>query len=302
MKALKWIGIILAVFLIVLATWGMFIEPRFLLDQTQIEGDLPNLPREWEGGKIAFLADLQVGMWLDNTGMVEKVVEEVIAGQPDVVLIGGDFVYKPNESKIDKAVNLVRPLGESGIPVFAVLGNHDYSLEKQDGQKNERLAEQLATKLEEAGIEVLENEAVVIERSDGVLHLVGIGSDWANNSAPERALSGIGSDAPRVIFMHNPLAYRDLEAGTAPLTLAAHTHGGQIRVPGLESESWLDIARDREVIADGWSRDDVGAAGNHLYVNRGIGFSLVPIRFLCRPELTWVTLRRGEPTIPGQPS
>ncbi len=98
--------------------------------------------------------------------------------------------------------------------------------------------------------------------------------------------------------MHNPVAYRDLPPGAGPLTMAGHTHGGQIRLKGLPSESWLDIARPREVVADGWAAESVGAPGNRLYVNRGIGFSVVPVRIFCMPELTLFTLQRAGGDLP----
>jgi len=92
------------------------------------------------------------------------------------------------------------------------------------------------------------------------------------------------------VLMHNPVAFRDLPAGSGGLTLAAHTHGGQVRLPFLRSTSWLDIARPREVVADGWAVDSIGAPGNSLYVNRGVGFSALPVRIRCQPELTILTL------------
>lgn len=293
MKVLSWIGRVLLFLLLFIVVWGGVIEPRFLLDVQRTEADLPNLPEDWEGRPVALLADFQVGMWLDNTGMVARAVERAIEADPSLVLIAGDFVYKPDSSTVRHAVDLVRPLVDAGVPVLAVLGNHDYSLNKQEDPAREELARYLEAELESAGIQVLHNEvrSVMPEGGGTPVQVVGIGSVWADRARPAEALASVPAGAPRVVFMHNPVAYRDLPAGTAPLTLAGHTHGGQIRLPFTPANSWLDIARSREVIADGWARTDVGAAGNRLYVNRGIGFSLVPLRIFCRPELTLVTLR-----------
>ena len=131
MSALKWIGGVLLAVIVFLLVWGVAIEPRFLLDTQTHEAEVPRLPSAWEGRTVALFADLQVGMWMDNTGMVERAVEEALEADPALVLFAGDFVYKPDSATVRKAVALVRPLAEAGVPVVAVLGNHDYSMMKE---------------------------------------------------------------------------------------------------------------------------------------------------------------------------
>ncbi|MGB3181753.1 MAG: metallophosphoesterase [Cyclobacteriaceae bacterium] len=293
MKVFKRILLYFFILLVILLAYGSLIEPRLLLDEQRVEAELPHLPQEWEGKRVALLADFQVGMWWGNTGMVSKAVDRIIDSKADLVLIGGDFVYKPDTAVVDEAVSLVKPLADAGIPVYAVLGNHDYSLMKKESKSRPDIAAYLESELEKAGIEVLRNESVNIAKQGKPLHVVGIGSEWADNSDPVTALGGIGASEARIIFMHNPVAYRDLAPNTAPLTLAGHTHGGQLRIPLLPSESWMDIARKREVVAEGWSSEKIDKEGNRLYVNRGIGFSLIPVRLFCRPELTIITLREA---------
>ena len=92
--------------------------------------------------------------------------------------------------------------------------------------------------------------------------------------------------------MHEPDSFAAFPANAAPLALAGHTHGGQIRIPFTDDWSWMSLFVNEKVRADGWI-SDFGQAGNRLYVNRGIGFSSFPIRINCRPELTVFTLRRG---------
>ena len=299
MAVLKWLGAALGALLLFVFFWGVLIEPRLLLDQQDETVEIPNLPPTWEGQRVALLADFQVGMWWDNTGMVSKAIEATIEAEPKLVLIAGDFVYKPDSATVREAVGFVRPLIDANIPTYAVLGNHDYSMMKKSSEKRPELAQYLADQLEEAGIEVLENEAVSIDAGVGEpLYVVGVGSHWAEEARPREAMQGVPANAARVIFMHNPVSYRDLPAQEAPLTLAAHTHGGQLRIPLFRSSSWLDIARSREVIADGWAADSIGATGNRAYVNRGLGFSLIPARVFCRPEVTVITLQGSEGTLP----
>ena len=151
-----------------------------------------------------------------------------------------------------------------------------------------------------AGVRVLENEAVALSRTgdgrEGVqpLYLVGVGSEWAGRANPAEALRRVPSGAPRVLFMHNPESFTRLPAGAAPLALAGHTHGGQIRLPWTPHWSWISIVREGETHADGWIADpSFGQPGNRLYVNRGVGFSDLPVRINCRPELTYMSLSGG---------
>lgn len=299
MAFLKWIGLGLLTLILLLLLWGTAIEPRFLLDTEEYTAEVPNLPSDWEGKRIALLADFQVGMWWDNTGMVEEAIEETVEARPALALIAGDFVYKPDSAVVRKAVGLVRPLVDAGIPTYAVLGNHDYSMMKESSERRPAFAGYLMEQLESAGIEVLDNQAVPVSPSSGgPLYVVGVGSAWAEDAEPQAAMAGVPANAARVILMHNPISFRELPAYEAPLALTAHTHGGQIRIPFTRSWSWLDIAREREVIADGWAADSIGATGNRAYVNRGIGFSLVPVRIFCRPELSLFTLQRSEGDLP----
>lgn len=285
----------LLLLLVVLALWGVFVEPRLLLDDETYEVELPHLPEAWDGQKVVLIADTQTGMWLDNVGMVEEAVEDAVAERPALALVAGDFVFKADSSVVRKAVALFRPLVAAGIPTVAVLGNHDYHMNYQDQQADEALAAHIRRELVAAGIRVLDNERLDVPAPGGgpSLAVVGIGSEWAGHSRPEAALRGLSPETARLVLMHNPESFKALPAGTAPLALAGHTHGGQVRIPGLPRWSWLHIVRSGEVTTDGWIDPSFGEAGNQLYVNRGIGFSTVPVRINCRPELTTITLRRA---------
>ena len=273
--------------------WGVVVEPHWL-DTQKMVVHLPNLPPEAEGKELALLADFQIGMWLDNDDTVEDAVEEIIARKPAAVLIAGDFIYHPNlqdPAVVEEAVALVAPLPKAGIPTYAVLGNHDYSLANDEDPVAEDVVALLVEKLEEAGIERLNNESVLL---DGLgVYLVGLGSSWAENVDVRQAFAEVPADAPRVVMMHNPEAYRQIPPQAGPFAVAGHTHGGQIRIPFLASWSWLSIVKAGEVHADGWVAPDYGQPGNRLYVNRGIGFSNLPIRINCLPELSIFTLQRG---------
>ncbi len=313
-KLNKTIFVFLSVGLFLLLIWGVVIEPR-LIEVREETAVIPNLPDEFKNKKIALIADLQVGMWFGNEKTVKEIIRRIIEIRPAAVLIAGDFVYKPTDNdeledverediedymvEVNKSIDLIRPLTKANIPTFAVLGNHDYGMSYPDSVINKNLAEAVRKKLISNGIKVLDNQAVPLKSGNGVnssskdFHIIGIGSSYAGNAEPAKALSQIPTDAPRLIFMHNPEVFKLLDAKTAPIALAGHTHGGQIRIPFTENLSWMALFSDEEIHADGWI-GDFGKAGNNLYVNRGIGFSSFPVRINCRPELTVFTLKSGK--------
>ncbi len=297
----KWLGIGIASLVLLVLLYGVLIEPR-LIDVEHETAVIPNLPTEWEGKQVAVIGDFQVGMWLDNPSTVGRIAERLVEEQPAVVLMLGDFVYHPvqnHANEMAKVVDLIRPLAESDIPVYAVLGNHDYAMESENDTISMEFANHVRELLDALGIKVLKNEATELSLPENLskgssFYLVGLGASYPENVRPEKALDSVPENAPRLVMMHNPDAFDRLPAGSAPVAVAGHTHGGQIRVPFTPEWSWLTYVKDEPVHADGWIKD-YGAAGNQLYVNRGIGFSFVPIRLNCPPEITIFTLEPAAP-------
>ena len=292
-KKLKYAGWGLTGAIAGLVIWS-FIEPQIINTENEI-ARIPNLPESWQGKQIGQISDLQIGLWGDNRATVRRSVAQLIAAKPIAVLITGDFIYHstPNpESEIKTAVNLVSPLVQAGIPTYAVLGNHDYGMSKKTAPPKTALADRLETALEKAGINVLNNEAVKLELPDSeeFIYLVGIGSLWANRDNVRQALKDLPDQSPRIVMMHNPETFEKFPSDSAPLALAGHTHGGQVRVPERPQWSWLRFTQSDEVYADGWAKG-YGQANNKLYINPGIGMSIAPIRLFCPPELTLFTLK-----------
>ena len=289
---------LLAVFTLLLL-WSLA-EP-YVIDRAELTATLPNLPESWEGERVAVIADMQVGMWLGNSWTVKRMVAQLIDDPPAAVLIAGDFVYHPaagSSREAEAAVDLVKPLVEAGIPTYAVLGNHDYQMPTAKDAKNADLAARVVAALAAAGVQVLQNEAAPLAlpgaSGDDVqpLYLIGVGSHVAGEDSAAAALAQLPAAAPRLALMHHPASFLEFPAGTAPLAFAAHTHGGQFRIPFTPDWSWMTFAEEDGVHADGWI-DSYGEAGNRLYVNRGIGFSVVPLRLNSPPELTLLTFGEG---------
>jgi uncharacterized protein len=296
-----------AVFLLLI--WGVFIEPRFMIEERFEDVSIEGIPG-WDGKTIAVIADIQIGMWLNNTGTSREAVNRIIHKTPAAVLIAGDFIYNPTEEseeetkeeleeedynqisrKLEKIKEILSPLTKAGIPTFAVLGNHDYGLMNKEDIRVEWIAERVMKSLESIGIKVLNNDAVRLSKSgEGEeLYLVGIGSHMAGKDNASVALSKVPDGAQCIILMHNPQSFEQIPPNTSPLAIAAHTHGGQVRIPFFPQWSWLTFIKSEKVHADGWIKN-FGQEGNKLYVNRGIGFSIFPVRINCLPEITYFNL------------
>ena len=289
---LKRIGIALGGFLVVLLVYGVLIEPRLILDEEHAEVALPGLGEELSGTEVAVLSDFQLGMWFANEGMVRRAVEAAVGEEPDVVLLGGDFVYSTDPSiqtQIDTLLDLLDPLLNSGIPTYAVLGNHDHKVDAAD---------ELTTALGDAGITVLRNAAAPVpgpvEDPAEQLYVVGLGPAQPDLVDVDAALADLPDGAPRVVLMHNPTAFDQLPAGSAPLTLAGHTHCGQVALPGTPDWAYLALTSEEKIVVDGWAPEGHGAEGNRMFVTCGIGFSVAPIRINAAPQIAFFTLQPGD--------
>lgn len=284
------------------AAWAAGIEPR-LVYLSRRDAEIPNLPEPWEGERMAMIADIQVGMRFANTDTARRMVRRIISERPSIVLLGGDFLYLPGNRYhecIATVLDILRPLTDCKLRTFAVLGNHDYAMFSEESAVNRFLAAELRRSLESIDIKVLNNEDIQLYPTDvdrhdpaDVLHLIGLGEARANDDSPGDLFERIGSATPRIVVMHNPRTFGKLAPGTAPFAVAAHTHGGQVRIPFTPNWVWRRIHGPHESHARGWVTG-MGQTGNNLYINQGTGFSMLPIRFNCIPELTLFTLHRPE--------
>lgn len=289
--------LLLAKILAVTVMYGAAIEPRLLLTEHE-PAPIPKLPQAWEGKQVAVFADMQVGMWWANRDAVRKAVRTVVELKPAVTLISGDFVYNADESvnsQMDEALALLQPLLDNRIPTYAVLGNHDYELMNEHSRKETDVSRRVRFTLDSAGIRTLDNRVAILippgvdSTPANALYLVGVGDRWAMNDKPQIPLSQIPDSVPRIVFMHNPDSFAHIPAGQAPIAIAAHTHGMQLGIPFVSAWMWRTYFSDEGAPVAGWGHN-YGEPGNHVYVNRGIGFSILPVRIGAPPELTVFTL------------
>ncbi|MDB4877403.1 MAG: metallophosphoesterase [Gemmatimonadetes bacterium] len=289
--------------LLALGVYGTAVEPR-IVQRVDIPAAIPNLPPAWEGKQIAVFADLQVGMWWANTDAARRMVRTVVGADPAAVLIAGDFVYEADgsvDAQMQEVVDILRPILSDSIPIYAVLGNHDYSLMNEHSEQENVVARKVRTALRSAGVQMMDNTVVALPPRSGVsaeepLYLAGIGEKWAKNDRAVETMAKVPEGSARLVFMHDPDSFASIPAGQAPMAIAAHTHGMQVGVPYVSDYLWRHYFSDAGSGVSGWI-DGFGQPRNRLYINRGIGFSIVPARVHAFPELTVLTLTRYEPKV-----
>lgn len=257
--------VVLAVIAVAVATDALFIEP-YDIEVTHAVLMAPVAAPL----KIAHLTDLHTTKY----GRLEKKLVSLLDDEhPDVIAITGDTLGR--ESDYADIRPLLRQL-RAPLGVWLVRGNWE-----RDGiPRNEHAF------YSSVGVHLLLNEAKPI-RTD--VWFVGVDDPVLGNPDIDMALKAVPPDVYSIALFHGP-AYFDQVAGKVPLSLAGHTHGGQVRIP-LVPVFWLP--RGSGGFLEGWFAEK----NSRMYVSRGIGTSNLPIRFLCRPELTIITLQpsRAEP-------
>lgn len=260
-----------------LTGWSFGVEPGWLQQR-----QLTLAAADWTGAPltIAVAADLHVGAPHAGLPMLKKVVDQLNASRPDLILLPGDFVIQNvlgGEPVAPAAIAAELARLKAPLGVFATLGNHDWW---HDG-------EQVRQALVEAGITVLENAAVPLPSPAGPLWLVGIGDDMTGHAQPAKALAGLPAAARLIVMMHDPANAPALPARTL-VAFAGHTHGGQVRLPFYGA--LLTPGRAPRQHAYGWLADVPAPT----FVTAGIGTSILPIRFNCPPETVVLRLSPKE--------
>jgi predicted MPP superfamily phosphohydrolase len=259
-----------------LALWAFVLEPASLRSATT-RLELARWPAPCDGLRVAVLADLHVGSPFNGLTKLERIVELTAGERPDLILIAGDLVVTGVLGGRFVAPETLAPLlGRLQAPagVFAVLGNHDWWL---DGAR-------VRAALEAAGIRVLEDASIPLRHGECAFWLAGIG-DWLETRHDVAAtLERVPESDAVLAFTHNPDLFPRIPLRVS-LTIAGHTHGGQVYLPGLGR--LVVPSRYGERFAIGHVRE----SGRDLFVSAGLGTSILPVRFLVPPEVSLLELR-----------
>jgi len=254
--------------------WSFWLEPASLRLREEC---IPIAAPLRQPLRIAILTDLHVGSPYNGLHKLDEIVSRTNAAAPDLVLVLGDLVIQgvvggtfvaPEE--IARKLGSLKP--RSGT--FAVLGNHDAWLG----------ASRVTSALTSHGIEVMEDRAVKVQTQAGAIWLAGVSDFATGRHDVVAALAAVtGDPAPLLVMTHNPDIFPDVPA-RVNLTIAGHTHGGQVYVPMIGRP--IIPSRYGQRFAAG----QIIESGRLLYVATGTGTSIIPVRFGVPPTIDVLTV------------
>jgi predicted MPP superfamily phosphohydrolase len=252
------------------AGYATIFEPN-RLKITQIRIKISELPSRLEGLRIVLMTDFHLFPFT-SVELIQQSILQASALNPDLVLFAGDFVYSNAESASELSPILAQLNPKLGS--FAVLGNHDHS----------KGATIVRNALKRSGIEVLNNRGVALSVGSSSFYLAGVDSMLGGAPDAAAAFASYRGEATTILVAHEPDTV-DYYSGLVPidLQLSGHSHGGQIRLPGIGP-----------VILPRWAtrypRGLYRVKDAQLFTSQGIGMVDLPIRINCPPEIAEITL------------
>jgi predicted MPP superfamily phosphohydrolase len=263
-----------------LGLYALWIEPsRFVVRHETLA--LPHWPVAESGLRVALLSDLHVGSPYWTLSRLQRLIDATNHEHPDLVLLAGDYLI--NGVRFGRWVApepIARVLGELSAPlgVVAVLGNHDWW---NDGPRVQRA-------LTSAGIHVLDNQVLPIEHAGSRFYVVGIADLLTRPVDVPRTLALVPSGEPFLVLTHEPDVFPQVD-GRAALTLAGHTHGGQVALPLIGRPLVPSVYGQR------YAAGHIVEGDRQLFVTTGVGTSIFPVRLGVPPEVMILELRSRTP-------
>ena len=209
-----------------------------------------------------------------------RAIEVIVSARPDLVAITGDLVRRGRNPGALERFLAALPRNRT----FAVWGNLDHASGFASATGADRLRR--------AGVVLLDNAHRRVRTSAGTVVVAGVDDPSIGLDNLARSLDGVKRREFTVLLSHSPEIAGALGNRDVDLMLSGHTHGGQVRLPLFGA---ILPPLGTEAFEEGWFDVDGGA---RLHVSRGLGWSGLPIRFLCRPRVDVITLRGGSPPAP----
>ena len=273
-----------------MGAYAFGVEPAFRLRVQRYAPVPPLWPRDL-ALTATIIADVHVGEPYMPLRRVEEIVAAANALGSDLILLLGDygaghrFVTRPVSMR--ECARAFQGL-EAPLGVHAILGNHDW-WDDLTAQANRRGPVIARGELEAAGIPVLENDAIRLDKDGRPFWLLGLGDQLALLGRPltgvddlDGTLAKLTDDAPAILLAHEPDIFPQVP-GRVALTLSGHTHGGQVRLFGYSPLV-------PSAYGNRYAYGHVVENGRHLIVSGGLGTSIMPVRFGVPPEIVHLTL------------
>jgi predicted MPP superfamily phosphohydrolase len=272
-----WLIAAAVVVLLIAAFVGYSFGETFRLEVKEYTFASPDVPPAFDGTRIILLTDIH-RTWYFSQDRVGRVVDKVNALEPDLIVLGGDYIYRSTEyeaSVFEELGRLEAPLG-----TFAVLGNHDYGQHDRGNDGSGPVREAIAA----TNITLLDNAAVWIEDSGERIRLGGVGDLSQDRPRIYPTIDGTQPGDLVLLASHNPDFSEFPPPGSVDLVLSGHTHGGQITFFGL-----FPFSVPSEYGQKYW-KGMVSNSRTTVIVSNGIGSIYPPLRFFAPPQIVVVTL------------
>lgn len=251
------------------AARSAYAEPYLLAVEHHAVG-LRRLPAALDGLRVVQLSDIHHSPFTGRA-QVERAVEVANSLQPDIIALTGDYVTHEREYAAPCAEMLGRLRARCGV--YAILGNHDHWVDAP-----------LVTDLFRAeGIRMLVNEGMRFEHRGASFWLAGVDDTMVGLEDLPLALAGARDDEMKLLLAHNPVVLRRAARAGVDFVLSGHTHGGQVTWRSERSAS----GRVRRRLLRGLGRQ----GETQIYVSRGLGTVVLPVRYGCTPEVSLLQLR-----------
>lgn len=258
-----------------LASYPVLIE-RYIILINRYRIPVPNLPDEFNGFRIVHLTDLHYG-FLVPLEIIRYVVRRSNRLSGDIIVCTGDYVHKSNTTiQIDNVWPVLSEL-RAREGVFSVLGNHDHwadterSLYWMDRTKQN-----------------LHGKVQAIERNGKRIWLAGGGDLWEDHLSFDRLLGSIPDRDCRIVLAHNPDSADTLYSVRTDLIISGHTHGGQVDLPFIGTPVLPVRNKDYS------SGLKLSKKNEKVFISKGIGWAIYPVRFNCYPEIAVLELVSGK--------
>ena len=244
-----------------------------------------DLPASLDGLRVVHVTDIHMGPWT-SLHRVRRIVETTNSLAPDVIALTGDYVMR-SPKYIPQVAAALAGL-KATVGSVGVLGNHDWS---EGGPV-------CIVELTRAGVRMIDNDRVFVSPdrkfadAPGGLCLAGVGDLWRDRQFYDQALGGVPPDVPRLLLSHNPDVAEDpdfLATGyRVDLMLSGHTHGGQVVLP------FVGAPVTQSLYGQKYRAGLVQGPVCPVYVSRGLGMAMLPLRLGSVPEIAVIELRRAQ--------
>ncbi len=243
---------------------------------------LENWQPEHNGLRVAIISDIHLKKTASDISRLKAIVQKINAEKPDLVFLLGDYLGEVDDWQHQNAtpaqIALILKDLKAKHGVYAVLGNHDWWLN----------GEGIRDALKEVGIQVLENDLISLMINKKPLNIIGL-PDAGTRKEKVNLQRLPSSEIPAIVLAHDPDSFNDPALPyNYELTLCGHTHGGQVKLPLIGAVT--AVSDLLSPYTEGW----YAHRQRKLFVTRGIGTSLVKIRYRCSPEIVIMTIRKQE--------